>query len=94
MNSTTDSLEERVRHLELLILFMQAEISTLRNLVKRSSTRDEVEEEILRRFNESHQQQFRSLFANLPNRAAVIRQIVADYASRLQLELDHSENVP
>jgi len=94
MTSNTDTLEERVRHLELLTLFMQAEISTLRNLVKRTTTRDEVEEEMLRQFSDAHHQQFRSLFADLPNRAAVIRQIVADYSGRIQLELDHSVNAP
>lgn len=94
MNFNTDSLEERVRHLELLTLFMQVEISTLSNLLKRTVTRDEVEAEMLRQFANTHQEQFRSLFANLPDRAAFIRQMVADYSGRVQLEMDHSVNAP
>ncbi|MGB0579607.1 MAG: hypothetical protein ACPGVU_07895 [Limisphaerales bacterium] len=86
------TLDERVRHLELLILFMQSEISTLRNLVKRNQ--DPADEEFLRQFTEQHQQQFRELFANLPDREAVIQQILADYSGRIQLELDQNEDVP
>ena len=94
MSCETDSLEERVRHLEFLVLVMQAEISTLRNMVKRTTKLDDADEAFLREFSHQHQQQFRALFADLPDRGDVIRQIVADYSRRVQLELDHSEDVP
>ena len=92
MNADDERLVERVRHLELLILFMQSEISTLRNLVKRNQ--DPADEDFLRQFTEQHQQQFRELFADLPDREAVIQQIVADYSGRIQLELDQNEDIP
>jgi hypothetical protein len=94
MSSDSESLEERVRHLELLVIFMQVEISTLRNLVKRTATLDAAEEESLSQFSEQHQQQFRALFSDVPDRAAILQQIVADYSGRIQLEMDESEDAP
>ena len=81
-------------HLELLILFMQAEISTLRSMVKHKSAGDAELEASLKQLSEEHQEQFRTLFAQLPDRARIIQQIIADYSGRVQLELDESPDAP
>ncbi|MBG85572.1 MAG: hypothetical protein CMO80_01570 [Verrucomicrobiales bacterium] len=73
---------------------MQAEISTLRNMVKHSNAGDAELEASMKQLIGQHQEQFRALFSGLPNRAGGIQQIVADYSNRVQLELDDSQDAP
>ena len=80
--------EQRIKNLELLVLFLQAEISTLRNQVKRTVIQEQADEQWFKDFSEAHQTQFRQLLADAPDRDLAVSQIVSDYSARLSSQID------
>ena len=80
--------EQRIKNLELLVLFLQAEVATLRNQIKQTVIKETAEQEWFKEFTEAHQTQFNQLLAAAPDRDSVISQIVSDYSARLSSQID------